>query len=186
MPKLAVQDRAGPGEAPRQGRRQHAQQHRLGAARLAVRRGRAKPQRASTRSRGVPAHDRGCSPQGKIDAAWLPEPFGTEAQQKYGAVQLADFDQGSLQNFPIGTLVGTSALGADAPEHGRRVPARLQRGPAGRGHQPRRGGGGAMDKAPTPAFAAAPLAATMTLDTYPLTWTSRPCSGSPTRCSSSA
>ena len=43
-----------------------------------------------------------------IETAWLPEPFGTEAQQKYGAVQLADFDQGSLQNFPIGTIVGTA------------------------------------------------------------------------------
>jgi NitT/TauT family transport system substrate-binding protein len=44
----------------------------------------------------------------KIGAAWLPEPFGTEAQQKYGAVQLADLDQGSLQNFPIGTVVGSA------------------------------------------------------------------------------
>lgn len=43
---------------------------------------------------------------GKVDAAWLPEPFGTEAQQNYGAVQLADFNQGSLQSFPIGTIVG--------------------------------------------------------------------------------
>jgi NitT/TauT family transport system substrate-binding protein len=42
-----------------------------------------------------------------IQAAWLPEPFGTEAQEKYGAVQLADFDSGSLQNFPIGTIVGS-------------------------------------------------------------------------------
>lgn len=25
--------------------------------------------------------------QGKVKAAWLPEPFGTEAQQEYGAVQ---------------------------------------------------------------------------------------------------
>jgi len=36
----------------------------------------------------------------KIDAAWLPEPFGTEAEQEYGAVQLADFDQGALQDSP--------------------------------------------------------------------------------------
>jgi NitT/TauT family transport system substrate-binding protein len=43
-----------------------------------------------------------------IQAAWLPEPFGTEAQEKYGAVQLADFDSGSLQNFPIGTIVGST------------------------------------------------------------------------------
>ena len=43
-----------------------------------------------------------------IDAAWLPEPFGTIAQQQYGAVQLADFDQGSIQDFPIGAVVGNA------------------------------------------------------------------------------
>lgn len=42
----------------------------------------------------------------KIDAAWLPEPFGTEAEQQYGAVPLADFDQGAIQDFPIGAIVG--------------------------------------------------------------------------------
>jgi NitT/TauT family transport system substrate-binding protein len=44
----------------------------------------------------------------KIDAAWLPEPFGTEAEQEYGAVQLADLDQGAIQDFPIGTIVGNA------------------------------------------------------------------------------
>jgi NitT/TauT family transport system substrate-binding protein len=44
-----------------------------------------------------------------IAAAWLPEPLGTEAEQQYGAVPLADFDQGSLQDFPIGTVAGTSS-----------------------------------------------------------------------------
>ena len=43
-----------------------------------------------------------------IEAAWLPEPFGTQAQEQFGAVQLADFDSGSLQNFPIGTIVGSA------------------------------------------------------------------------------
>jgi len=40
--------------------------------------------------------------KGKLDAAWLPEPFGTIAQETIGAMTLADFDQGALQNFPIG------------------------------------------------------------------------------------
>jgi NitT/TauT family transport system substrate-binding protein len=44
----------------------------------------------------------------KIETAWLPEPFGTQAQEEFGAVELADFDQGSLQNFPIGTIVGST------------------------------------------------------------------------------
>jgi NitT/TauT family transport system substrate-binding protein len=46
--------------------------------------------------------------QGSISAAWLPEPFGTIAEQQYGAVRLADFDEGSLQNWPIGTVVGST------------------------------------------------------------------------------
>ncbi len=79
--------------------------------------------------------------QHKIPAAWLPEPFGTEAQQEYGAVQVADFNQGSLQNFPIGTIAGTASWVQSHPKHGRGVPARLQRGPAGRRHRPRRRGG---------------------------------------------
>jgi NitT/TauT family transport system substrate-binding protein len=51
-----------------------------------------------------------------IQTAWLPEPFGTEAQEEYGAVQLADFDQGSLQNFPIGTIVGSSQWVKNHPD----------------------------------------------------------------------
>jgi NitT/TauT family transport system substrate-binding protein len=43
---------------------------------------------------------------GAIDAAWLPEPFATRAQS-LGAVKVADFDQGSMQNFPIGAYIGT-------------------------------------------------------------------------------
>jgi NitT/TauT family transport system substrate-binding protein len=53
--------------------------------------------------------------QHKIQAAWLPDPFGTEAQEEYGAVQLADFDSGSLQNFPIGTIVGSKQWVNDNP-----------------------------------------------------------------------
>jgi NitT/TauT family transport system substrate-binding protein len=44
----------------------------------------------------------------QIDAVWLPEPFGTIAQES-GAVKLADFDQGSLQNFPIGAYVANTS-----------------------------------------------------------------------------
>jgi ABC-type nitrate/sulfonate/bicarbonate transport system substrate-binding protein len=54
-------------------------------------------------------------PAGQIDAAWLPEPFGTIAQQN-GAVKLADFDAGSLQNFPIGSYV-TNATWAQSHQN---------------------------------------------------------------------
>jgi NitT/TauT family transport system substrate-binding protein len=38
---------------------------------------------------------------GKIAAAAMPEPFATAAGQKYGAVVLADLNQGATQSFPI-------------------------------------------------------------------------------------
>jgi NitT/TauT family transport system substrate-binding protein len=46
--------------------------------------------------------------QGQVDAAWLPQPFGTMAQQQYGAVELADFDQGAVQDFPFTGYVGAT------------------------------------------------------------------------------
>ena len=52
-------------------------------------------------------------PAGKVDAIWLPEPLGTIAEQDVGAVPLADFDQGSMQNFPFTGYIGTAAVGAD-------------------------------------------------------------------------
>ena len=47
-------------------------------------------------------------PSGKVDAAWLPQPLGEIAEQRYGAVPLADFDQGSLQDFPFTGYIGTT------------------------------------------------------------------------------
>lgn len=46
---------------------------------------------------------------GKVDAAWLPQPFGTMAQQGYGAVQIADFDQGAVRSFPFTGYIGTAS-----------------------------------------------------------------------------
>ena len=103
--------------------------------------------------------------QHKIDAAWLPEPFATEAQQTYGAVQLADFDQGSLQGFPIGTIAGNSAW---VQSHPNTVAAFLRAYNAGQqvADTDRAAVEAALVKnqvAPN-----AQIAATMTLDTYPL------------------
>jgi NitT/TauT family transport system substrate-binding protein len=44
---------------------------------------------------------------GKIDAAAMPEPFATAAEQQYGAVPLADLNQGATENFPIQGYVAT-------------------------------------------------------------------------------
>jgi NitT/TauT family transport system substrate-binding protein len=43
---------------------------------------------------------------GKVDAAWLPQPYATMAEQRYGATQIADFDEGALQSFPFTGYVG--------------------------------------------------------------------------------
>ncbi|MGH3250688.1 MAG: ABC transporter substrate-binding protein, partial [Trebonia sp.] len=47
-------------------------------------------------------------PAGQVDAAWLPQPLGEIAEQKYGAVLVADFDQGSMQDFPFTGYIGTT------------------------------------------------------------------------------
>jgi NitT/TauT family transport system substrate-binding protein len=44
----------------------------------------------------------------KVDAIWLPEPFGEIAEQQVGAVPVADFDQGSMQDFPFTGYIGAT------------------------------------------------------------------------------
>jgi NitT/TauT family transport system substrate-binding protein len=46
---------------------------------------------------------------GKIDAAAMPEPFATAAEQQYGAVQLTDLNQGATEQFPIQGYVVTKS-----------------------------------------------------------------------------
>jgi NitT/TauT family transport system substrate-binding protein len=109
--------------------------------------------------------------KGKLDAAWLPEPFGTIAQETVGAVTLADFDQGSLQNFPIGAYIGTRQWVQSHPDTVAAFLRALEEGQQVADTDRPAVESALMDKANlTAAFAAAPLqAATMTLDTYPLT-----------------
>ena len=99
-----------------------------------------------------------------IGAAWLPEPFGTEAQQEFGAVQLADLDQGSLQNFPIGTIVGSAQWVKSNPGT---VAAFLRA--YDQGQQIADTDRSAVEKALVKWTQVSPLiAANMTLDSYPL------------------
>ncbi len=51
----------------------------------------------------------------QVDAAWLPEPFVTQAEEKAGAVPLADADQGASQNIPIVGYVVTKAWAKKYP-----------------------------------------------------------------------
>jgi NitT/TauT family transport system substrate-binding protein len=102
--------------------------------------------------------------QHKIAAAWLPEPFGTEAQQQYGATQVADFDQGSLQNFPIGTVVGSTSW---VQSHPNTVSAFLRA--YKQGQQIADTNRAAVEKTLVKHTGVTKeIAATMTLDTYPL------------------
>jgi len=103
--------------------------------------------------------------QHKVDAAWLPEPFGTDAEEQYGAVQLADFDQGSLQAFPIGTIVGNDTW---VKNHPNTVAAFLRA--FQQGQQIADTDHAAVEAALLKNGVAATkvIAATMTLDTYPL------------------
>jgi len=53
---------------------------------------------------------------GQVDAAWLPQPFGTMAQQMYGAEELADFDSGAMKDFPFTGVFGTAQWVKSNPE----------------------------------------------------------------------
>jgi NitT/TauT family transport system substrate-binding protein len=103
---------------------------------------------------------------GTIDAAWLPEPFGTEAQQRYGALMLADFDTGSLQNFPIGCVIGTTQW---VKTHPNTVAAFLRA--FHQGQQVADTNRNAVEQALVRNKVAKTqvIAATMTIDSYPLT-----------------
>jgi NitT/TauT family transport system substrate-binding protein len=101
----------------------------------------------------------------KLPAVWLPEPFGTQAEQQYGAVQLADFDEGSLQNFPIGTIVGNATWIQSHPDT---VAAFLRAFQEGQrvADTDRQAVETALEK--NTQGMTSMIAATMTLDTYPL------------------
>lgn len=52
---------------------------------------------------------------GKIDAAAMPEPFATAAEQQYGAVELTDLNQGATEQFPIQGYVVTKSWAQQNP-----------------------------------------------------------------------
>jgi NitT/TauT family transport system substrate-binding protein len=107
--------------------------------------------------------------KGQIDAAWLPEPFATIAQETVGAVPLADFDQGALENFPIGAYVGTDQWISSHPNTVAAFLRALDEGQQVADTDRAAVEAGLENKSDTQQFAATPLqAATMTIDTYPL------------------
>ncbi|HTU71968.1 MAG TPA: ABC transporter substrate-binding protein [Trebonia sp.] len=108
-----------------------------------------------------------------IDAAWLPEPFGTIAEQQLGAVKIADFDSASLTNFPIGTYIGTQTW---VQTHPNTVAAFLhalqegqQKADVDRSQVEASLVSNTLVPNAIPEAVAKQIAALMTLDTYPLT-----------------
>jgi NitT/TauT family transport system substrate-binding protein len=65
---------------------------------------------------------------GKIDAATMPEPFASIAEQQLGAVTLADLNQGATQQFPIEGYVATKAWAKAYPNTLKRFLAALEQG----------------------------------------------------------
>ena len=65
---------------------------------------------------------------GKIDAAAMPEPFATAAEQQYGAVKLADLNQGATGQFPIQGYVVTRSWAQANPGTLRAFTAALSQG----------------------------------------------------------
>lgn len=104
---------------------------------------------------------------GKLDVAWLPEPFGTQAQQQFGAVKLADFNQGSLQNFPIGAYIGTTQWVQSHPSTVAAFLRALQEGQQ-IADTNRAAVESAVEKDTKPDPTPKIIASTMTLDSYPL------------------
>lgn len=101
---------------------------------------------------------------GKVDAAWLPQPFATMAQQEYGAAELADFDQGALQEFPFTGYIGMSSWVKSHP----RTVAAFDRALI-EGQQLADSDHAALEKAFEKYVGLPPIvAATMPYDTYPL------------------
>jgi len=64
----------------------------------------------------------------KVAAAALPEPFATAAEQQYGAVKLADLNQGATADFPIQGYVTTRAWAKANPDTLKAFVAALQQG----------------------------------------------------------
>jgi NitT/TauT family transport system substrate-binding protein len=52
---------------------------------------------------------------GKIDAAVLPEPFASQAEQAYGVATLADLNQGATADFPVQGYAVTRQWAAQYP-----------------------------------------------------------------------
>jgi NitT/TauT family transport system substrate-binding protein len=134
------------------------------------------PSAAETAAAGNPfAADISLLAQGKVQAAWLPEPFATIAQQTLGAIKIADFDSGSLKNFPIGGYFGTTSWVQSHPNTIAAFLRALQEGQQKADTDRTQVESSLVSNTlvpnKTPLAQAQQIAALMTIDNYPLTMT---------------
>jgi NitT/TauT family transport system substrate-binding protein len=103
-------------------------------------------------------------PAGQVDAIWLPQPLGEIAQQQYGAIPLADFDQSSVQGLPFTGYMGDTDW---INTHPNTVAAFLRA--LEKGQQLADTDRSAVETAMEEYTGISPIiAATMAIDTYPL------------------
>jgi NitT/TauT family transport system substrate-binding protein len=106
---------------------------------------------------------------GQIAAATMPEPFASQAEQEYGAVPIADLNQGATTDFPIEGYVVTKQWAAKNPNTLKRFLAALEVG-----QEISDTDRSAVEQAfeaisgPQNGQVTANIAAVMALDTYPI------------------
>jgi NitT/TauT family transport system substrate-binding protein len=102
-----------------------------------------------------------------IDAAWLPEPFGSEFSATMGLQELCDLDQGATASFPVGWYVVTRAWAKKYPHTLAAFLAALRQAQEIADSQ-RTAVEQAMEKLPSPYTVPPMIASVMSLETYPL------------------
>lgn len=105
--------------------------------------------------------------QHTIDAAWLPEPYGSLDQVNDGVQEVADLDQGATANFPFDWYVVTKSWAAKHPRTLTAFLGALRRGQQ-LADQDRSKVEQAMEALPPPYNVPQMVASVMSLDTYPL------------------
>ena len=106
---------------------------------------------------------------GQIAAATLPEPFASQAEQQYGAVPLADLNQGATADFPIEGYVVTKQWAARNPNSLKRFLTALEAGQEiSDTDRPAVEQAFAAINGPQNGQVTPDIAAVMALDTYPI------------------
>jgi NitT/TauT family transport system substrate-binding protein len=104
---------------------------------------------------------------GKVDAAVLPEPFASQAEQSMGVSLLADLDQGATSAFPVQGCAVTRQWAAQHPKTLAAFRAAFEQGQqiadTSRSAVER-----AMEALPKPLAITPVTAAVMALDSYPV------------------